>query len=97
MFIESCNTNNKSKASNQTLGKEFQIKLNSFHETLMQIQGQYWYPVYIDNTDWSSIEFICTIQLKILMLSSSDFRLKDFEFVIKNDYLLINRYNSLTN
>ena len=61
--IESC--------TNSTLTKEFSMKLNSFHETLMQIKDQYWYPVYIDNTDWSSVEFICQIQLKILMLADN--------------------------
>lgn len=76
--IESCN-----KTTNESLSNEFQIKLNSFHETLMQMKGQYWFPIYIDNTNWSSIEFICSIQLKILMLSDSNYNLKDFKYVNK--------------
>ena len=76
--IESCN-----KTTNESLSNEFQIKLNSFHETLMQMKGQYWCPIYIDNTNWSSIEFICSIQLKILMLSDSNYNLKDFKYVNK--------------
>jgi len=76
--VESCN-----KFSNYSSVKEFKVKLNSFHDTLMQIKDQYWYPVYIDNIDWSSVEFVCKIQLKILMLTSKKFKLKDFEYVSK--------------
>ena len=75
--VESCNE----FSSNYSSIKEFKIKLNSFHETLIQIKDQFWHPVYIDNMDWSSIEFVCKIQLKILMLSNNHHKLKDFEYV----------------
>jgi len=76
VLVESC--------ANISLTKEFNIKLNSFHETLMQIKDQYWYPVYIDNTEWSSIEFICQVQLKILMLADNHYKLNDFKYVLES-------------
>jgi hypothetical protein len=62
---------------------EFEIEFNSFHQFLTTINGQHWLPTYIDNSEWSDLEFICNIQVKLLSIIGDT--KKDFEYVLVED------------
>ena len=75
--IESCikNEDNNYDSAN------FTIQLTPFDNTLMDMNDQHFLPVYIDNSKWNNIEFICELKLDFLIISNDEFYFKDFKFV----------------
>jgi len=77
--IESCSTSfNHSKEKRRA---QFQLNLNHFHEILNEFENQHWLPVFLDNSNWNGIEFICKIELTLLSVSDNSYSFKDFQFV----------------
>jgi hypothetical protein len=72
--VESCHENKKKI--------QFQVKFNSFHESLLDINNQNWFPIYIDNKNWNTIEFVCSIELEInFLINLKNSISNDFDYV----------------
>jgi hypothetical protein len=57
-----------------------ELKMTEMDSLFSRLSNGYFMPIYIDNSKWSSIEFICNIKLKTLQINSADSN-KNFEYV----------------
>lgn len=73
--FETCNETNGLKSQNTS------ISLDSFHQFITKISDQNWFPIYLDNSAWSNIEFVCQIKLSILLVLKEKNSLNDFRQV----------------
>ena len=63
-----------------------EIKLNVHLDLMANKAGEVWFPVYVDNADWRSIEFVCSIEIKFFYFSIDFLKIeqfKNFKYVIK--------------
>ena len=66
--VESCETNQPL----QIKKFKFQTELTELDDFLTSISHENWFPIVIYNTNWSSIEFVCKIQVDIISIINSD-------------------------
>ena len=48
-----------------TSSVELKLKLDSFYD----LTNEHWLPIYADNINWSHIEFVCEIELKLSLIN----------------------------
>ncbi|CAF0723375.1 unnamed protein product [Brachionus calyciflorus] len=77
--FETCNETNGLKSQNTS------ISLDSFHQFITKISDQNWFPIYLDNSAWSNIEFVCQIKLSILLVLKEKNSLNDFRQILLED------------
>ncbi len=50
--------------SSNNFSKKFQFDFDSLRE----INSERWLPVYVDNSEWSHIEFVCSIKIEFFFV-----------------------------
>ena len=89
LTVESCHVdepprlpNGNISSSNNSSSYKVQLDFNQFYDTLLEMNGAHWLPVYMDNTNWAHIEFVCSIRLGFMLLASDGhLYTDDFKFV----------------
>lgn len=71
---------------NDSLSKhEFYIQMEPFHEILSEFKNNYFFPLLIDNRNWSIIEFVCEIKMNMKTLQQEIHSLESYKFILLED------------
>ena len=67
--------------SNNMKSYKFETEFTQLDDLLTNINDANWFPIVIYNTNWSSIEFICSIKIDIISIMSEENLINSFKQV----------------
>ena len=83
LTVKSCETKKQPKTSSV----ELKLKLDSFYD----LTNEHWLPIYADNINWSHIEFVCEIELKLSLINDHLNLSNEYNYVRKRVFFLCSK------
>jgi hypothetical protein len=80
LTLESCDLQDSGVET--TTSVDFEVQLDSFHDFVSKMTITNWLPVYVSNTNWTFMEFVCKIEMRVLIVAPNEATHQNFKYVL---------------